>query len=172
MIGEPHVQEVPTRSGRFALDIAGGLPEVIATTTSAGTTRYTQVQGQVLAQQASGAWQYVLVDHLGSVRQLVAEDAAIVLARLTADPSRLLPDQPAPITPAQQATITGLVSDLAAAAQVSGQRLGQGKSDHAAIWATLKRRFNVARYLDLTQAQYGQVVRWLEVWLQRVRGTS
>lgn len=82
---------------------------------------------------------------------------------------RLLPVPSDVITPAQQATITGLVNDLVATAQHTGQRLGQGKSDHAAVWATLKRRFNVAKYQDLTQAQYGQVIAWLEAWLDRVR---
>jgi hypothetical protein len=63
---------------RYALDVAGGLPEVIAATGGA-TTQYLQVQGQVLAQYDSGTWSYVAPDALpalgpqaqvGSVRQV------------------------------------------------------------------------------------------------------
>jgi hypothetical protein len=96
---------------------------------------------------------------------------AALWARLD-DPARLLPPPDETITATQQAKITGLVNDIAAAAELSGQRLGRGKSDHAAVWGTLKRRFNVAKYQDLTQAQFGQVVLWLEGWLATIRGEA
>jgi YD repeat-containing protein len=51
---------------RYALDVAGGLPEVIAATGGA-TTQYLQVQGQVLAQYDSGTWGYVAPDALETV---------------------------------------------------------------------------------------------------------
>jgi RHS repeat-associated protein len=66
---------------RYALDVAGGLPEVIAATTSGATTHYVQVQGQVLAQQEAGAWAYILPDHLGSARQLADAEGQISLAQ-------------------------------------------------------------------------------------------
>jgi RHS repeat-associated protein len=53
----------------YALDVAGGLPEVIAATNGA-STKYLQVQGQIMAQYDSGKWAYVAPDALGSVRQL------------------------------------------------------------------------------------------------------
>jgi RHS repeat-associated protein len=40
-----------------------------------------QIQGQILAQQESGAWVYVLPDHLGSVRQLVGSEGQVDLAQ-------------------------------------------------------------------------------------------
>jgi RHS repeat-associated protein len=40
-----------------------------------------QIQGQILAQQESGAWAYVLPDHLGSVRQLADADGQVTLAQ-------------------------------------------------------------------------------------------
>jgi RHS repeat-associated protein len=63
------------------LDVAGGLPEVIVATTAGTSTYYVQIQGQVLAQQDSGAWVYILPDHLGSVRQLVGSDSQVALAQ-------------------------------------------------------------------------------------------
>ena len=53
---------------RYALDVAGGLPEVIVATTGGASTQYLQVEGQILAQHDSGTWGYILPDHLGSVR--------------------------------------------------------------------------------------------------------
>jgi RHS repeat-associated protein len=65
----------------YVLDVAGGLPEVIVAATGGASTRYVQVQGQVLAQQDSGVWTYVLPDHLGSVRQLVGSDSQVALVQ-------------------------------------------------------------------------------------------
>jgi RHS repeat-associated protein len=64
----------------YALDVAGGLPEVIAATGGA-TTHYLQVQGQVLAQYDSGTWGYVAPDALGSVRQVVDPAGSVSLAQ-------------------------------------------------------------------------------------------
>jgi RHS repeat-associated protein len=65
----------------YVLDVAGGLPEVIVATTGGASTRYVQVQGQVLGQEESEAWAYILPDHLGSVRQLVGSDSQMDLAQ-------------------------------------------------------------------------------------------
>jgi RHS repeat-associated protein len=65
----------------YVLDVAGGLPEVIVATTGGASTRYVQVQGQVLAQYDAGAWVYILPDHLGSVRQLVDAAGQVTLAQ-------------------------------------------------------------------------------------------
>jgi RHS repeat-associated protein len=65
----------------YVLDVAGGLPEVIIATTGGASTYYVQVQGQILAQYGSGAWAYVLPDHLGSVRQLADADGQVTLAQ-------------------------------------------------------------------------------------------
>jgi RHS repeat-associated protein len=64
----------------YALDVAGGLPEVIAASGGA-TTHYLQVQGQVLAQYDSGTWGYVAPDALGSVRQVVDLAGSVTLAQ-------------------------------------------------------------------------------------------
>jgi RHS repeat-associated protein len=64
----------------YALDVAGGLPEVIAATGGA-TTHYLQVQGQVLAQYDSGTWGYVLPDALGSVRTEADASGQVAAAR-------------------------------------------------------------------------------------------
>jgi RHS repeat-associated protein len=65
----------------YVLDIGGGLPEVIVATTSGTSTYYVQIQGQILAQQESEAWAYVLPDHLGSVRQLTNAGEQVTLAQ-------------------------------------------------------------------------------------------
>lgn len=64
-------------SARLTAGVAGGLPEVIVATTSGASTKYVQVQGQVLAQYDAGTWAYVLADHLGSVRQIVGSDGQV-----------------------------------------------------------------------------------------------
>jgi RHS repeat-associated protein len=66
---------------RYALDVAGGLPEVIVATTGGASAYYVQVLGQVLGQNDAGAWVYVLPDHLGSVRQLADADGQVSLAQ-------------------------------------------------------------------------------------------
>jgi RHS repeat-associated protein len=79
--GNRTAQTVDGVTTEYVLDVAGGLPEVIVATTSGAITRYVQIQGQVLAQQDSGAWTYILPDHLGSVRQLVGSDSQVDLAQ-------------------------------------------------------------------------------------------
>jgi uncharacterized protein RhaS with RHS repeats len=80
-LGNRTAQTVDGTTTRYALDVATGLPEVIVATVGGASTRYVQVQGQVLAQQDSGVWTYVLPDHLGSVRQLVGSDGQVALAQ-------------------------------------------------------------------------------------------
>jgi RHS repeat-associated protein len=65
----------------YALDVAGGLPQVIAEATGGATTQYLQVQSQILAQYDSGTWGYVAPDALGSVRQLTDADSQVTLAQ-------------------------------------------------------------------------------------------
>jgi YD repeat-containing protein len=80
-LGNRVAQTVGGVTTEYVLDVAGGLPEVIVATTGGASTRYVQVQGQVLAQQDSGAWTHILPDHLGSVRQLVGSDSRVDLAQ-------------------------------------------------------------------------------------------
>jgi YD repeat-containing protein len=80
-LGNRVAQAVGGVTTEYVLDVAGGLPEVIVATTGGASTRYVQVQGQVLAQQDSGAWTHILPDHLGSVRQLVGSDSRVDLAQ-------------------------------------------------------------------------------------------
>jgi RHS repeat-associated protein len=80
-VGNRMAQTVDGVTTEYVLDIAGGLPEVIVATTGGAGTRYVQVQGQILGQQESGAWVYILPDHLGSVRQLVGSGSQVDLAQ-------------------------------------------------------------------------------------------
>jgi hypothetical protein len=59
----------------FALDIASGLPEVIYT--SEGNA-YLHLPGVIVAESDSGETRYLLSDGLGSVRQAVDENGALV----------------------------------------------------------------------------------------------
>jgi YD repeat-containing protein len=69
-LGNRVAQTVDDATTQYLLDLLAPLPEVIAATQGASSTRYVQVGGQVLAQREASTWQYVLPDHLGSVRQL------------------------------------------------------------------------------------------------------
>jgi RHS repeat-associated protein len=80
-LGNRTAQTVGGVTTEYVLDVAGGLPEVIVATTGGASTRYVQVQGQILAEQEAGAWGYVLPDALGSVRQLVGSDSQVDLAQ-------------------------------------------------------------------------------------------
>jgi RHS repeat-associated protein len=80
-LGNRTAQTVDGVTTQYVLDVAGGLPEVIVATTAGTSTYYVQIQGQVLAQQEAGAWAYILPDHLGSVRQLVAFGGYVALAQ-------------------------------------------------------------------------------------------
>jgi RHS repeat-associated protein len=115
-LGNRMAQTVDGVTTEYVLDVAGGLPEVIVATTGGASTRYVQVQGQVLAQQDSGVWTYVLPDHLGSVRQLVDSDGRVSLAQ-SFDPFGVLnsqhgtpnPQLPFGYTGEQEDPSTGLV---------------------------------------------------------------
>ncbi len=80
-LGNRVAQTVGGVTTHYTLDVAGGLPEVLSATTGASSTRYMQVGGQVLAQQESGTWGYVLPDHLGSVRQVANGTGQVTLAQ-------------------------------------------------------------------------------------------
>jgi RHS repeat-associated protein len=72
---------VASTTTEYVLDVAGGLPEVIVATTGGASTRYVQIQGQVLGQYDSGTWAYVAPDALGSVRHLVDANGYVTLAQ-------------------------------------------------------------------------------------------
>ncbi|MEJ2559558.1 MAG: RHS repeat-associated core domain-containing protein [Anaerolineae bacterium] len=80
-LGNRVAQTVDGVTTEYVLDVAGGLPEVIVATTGGASTRYVQVQGQILAQYESGAWVYILPDHLGSVRQVLNSAGQVDLAQ-------------------------------------------------------------------------------------------
>jgi RHS repeat-associated protein len=80
-LGNRTAQTVGGVTTEYVLDVAGGLPEVIVATTGGASTRYVQVQGQILAQYESGAWVYILPDHLGSVRQVLNSAGQVDLAQ-------------------------------------------------------------------------------------------
>ncbi len=101
---------------------------------------------------------------LGSVQGEVSQRLSLMSNRI-----QLLPAPTDTITPAQKATIKELVDDLVAAAQEAGIRLGQGRNDYPAVWGALKQRFDVAKYDELTLAQFDEVLHWLKTWLDRVR---
>jgi RHS repeat-associated protein len=54
---------------------------VIVATSGEASTYYVQIQSQILAQYGSGAWTYILPDHLGSVRQLTNASGQVTLAQ-------------------------------------------------------------------------------------------
>jgi hypothetical protein len=68
-------QTVGLSTTNFALDIAGGLPEVIYT--SEGNV-YLHLPGVIMAESSTGDVRYLLADGLGSVRQAVDENGEVV----------------------------------------------------------------------------------------------
>ncbi len=104
-------------------------------------------------------------DQLGTLRQ----EQSRLIARFD-DVTRLLPLLSDTISPAQKAAIKSLVDDIVAAAQERRIRLGQGRNDYPAVWGAFKQRFDLARYDELTVAQYEEALAWLKGWLDRVRG--
>jgi hypothetical protein len=100
---------------------------------------------------------------LAALRQRQSE----ILTRVS-DVLRLLPTPSERIGPAQKAAIKELVDDVVAAAQERGVRLGQGRNDYPAVWGALKQRFDVAKYDELSVAQYEDAVRWLKDWQDRI----
>ena len=67
-------QTVGVTTTNFALDIAGGLPEVIYTSDS---EVYLHLPGVIMTEKA-GVVRYLLSDGLGSVRQVVDDSGAVV----------------------------------------------------------------------------------------------
>ncbi|MDQ4079007.1 MAG: hypothetical protein M3220_22540 [Chloroflexota bacterium] len=93
-----------------------------------------------------------------------------LLARFS-DVTRLLPAPSDTINPGQKAAIKELVDDIVAAAQERGIRLGQGRNDYPAVWGAFKQRFDLAKYDELTVAQYDEALGWLKAWLDRIRAS-
>jgi hypothetical protein len=104
------------------------------------------------------------LEELGALRQRQGD----LLAHFS-DITRLLPASSEQIGPAQKAAIKALVDDIVAAAQAKGVRLGQGRNDYPATWDAFKRRFDLAKYDELTLAQYEEAVAWLKGWLDQLR---
>jgi polyhydroxyalkanoate synthesis regulator phasin len=103
-------------------------------------------------------------EDLADLRELVDELADQVKALPAPGETRL--------TPEQKATIRGLVEDLVAAADARGAKLWGGKNNYQAAYATLNRTFNVAKYEELTQAQYPKAVEWLKREIARIEAQS
>lgn len=84
---------------------------------------------------------------------------------------RLLPKPSDSIDAAQKAAIKALVDDIVSAAQAKGVRLGQGRNDYPAVWDAFKRRFDLAKYDELTIAKFDDAILWLKTWLERLEFT-
>jgi YD repeat-containing protein len=67
-------QTVGLSTTHFALDVAGGLPEIIYTSDG---NRYLHLPGVIVAESAVGEVRYLLSDGLGSVRQAVDDRGAV-----------------------------------------------------------------------------------------------
>ncbi len=103
---------------------------------------------------------------LKDLHRLRAEQSAIV-SRFT-DITRLLPSPDDPITPEEKAALKALVDDVVAAATRKGVRLGQGRNDYPAVWDAFKRRFDLAKYDELSRARYHDAIEWLKAWRDRL----
>lgn len=110
-----------------------------------------------------------LDDHAHALNELrtLQSQQSLLLTKFN-DAIRLLPAPSDVITPAQKSVIKELVDDVVAAAQEKGIRLGQGRNDYPAVWAALKLRFEVAKYDELTVAQFDACITWLKQWKTRL----
>ncbi len=115
----------------------------------------------------------ILMEHertLGEIRTLQTQQS-LMLTKVN-DAIHLLPAPSNRVTPAQKAVIKELVDDVVQTAQQKGIRLGQGRNDYPAVWAALKQRFDVAKYDELTEAQFDPCVAWLKAWLFRLQNNQ
>lgn len=112
----------------------------------------------------------ILDDHATAIIHLrnLQEQQSLLLTKFNAA-VQLLPMPSDTISPAQKAIIKELVDDVVAEAQTRGLRLGQGRNDYPAVWAALKQRFDVAKYDELTVAQFEPCVTWLKAWRLRLQ---
>lgn len=110
-----------------------------------------------------------LDDHAHALNELrsLQNQQSLLLTKFN-DAIHLLPAPSDVINPVQKSVIKELVDDVVAAAQEKGIRLGQGRNDYPAVWAALKHRFEVAKYDELTVAQYDACVTWLKQWKTRL----
>lgn len=80
----------------------------------------------------------------------------------------LLPALPNTIDASQKAALKALVDDIVAAAGERGIRVGQGRNDYPAVWDAFKRRFDLAKYDELPASQFGEAMKWLKAWKDRL----
>lgn len=99
------------------------------------------------------------------------QEQAALLSRYQ-DVVRVLPAPRDSIGPSEQASIKALVDEIVAAAKERGVRLGQGRNDYPAVWSDFNRRFDVAKYQQLSMAQYQEAITWLKMWLDRIRSSE
>ena len=92
--GQDNRQTVYSTTTDYALDVAAGLPEVIALRTHATTTsdddRYLHLPGLIVAESAAGDVRYLMPDGApedgrGSIRQAAYADGSITVTSLTDD---------------------------------------------------------------------------------------
>jgi len=127
---------------------------------------------QLLAEDHEGMIQD-LARQMDQVRQELSQVQGEVLRLQRTETGQLrllLPPSETRINPEQKATIRGLVEDLVTAADARGVRLwaSRGKNNYQSVYATLNRTFNVAKYEELTQAQYPKAVEWLKREIAKV----
>jgi RHS repeat-associated protein len=75
-VGDRVAQTVGVTTTYLALDVQGGLPEVIYTSED---NSYLHLPGVIMVESAEGEVRYLLSDGLGSVRQAVDENAEVVV---------------------------------------------------------------------------------------------
>ncbi len=143
----------------------------LADTVLAEQRRLRAVEGWV------GDLEEQVTDHSRQLRGLVEafdrlrQDQGVIVAQFR-DITRILPAPTDAIGPTEQAAIKALVDDLVAAAQERGIRLGQGRNDYPYVWDAFKRRFDVAKYQQLSRSQYGEALQWLTAWRDRILAGS
>lgn len=72
--------EIPGTVTTYTQDLVAPLPVVLQARTGSATTQYLYTPGTRPLAQNSGAWEYLLPDALGSVRQIVDADGNVTLA--------------------------------------------------------------------------------------------
>jgi hypothetical protein len=75
-LGDRAGQTVNSTTTDYALDVAGGLPEVIYTSDD---DRYLHLPGLIVAESAAGEVRYLMPDGLGSIRQAVDSQGEVAV---------------------------------------------------------------------------------------------
>ena len=156
---------------QMVMDSRIGETDQKATTALARLDRAAEVIGSLQQRLSQTERAVVALDTQGVDHDEAVADIRQLVNRLE-EKTRQLPARGERIGPAEKASLKALVDDIVAEADAKGMKLGQGRNNFQSVWSQFNRRFDIAKYEELTLAHYEEALAWLKDWRDRIAGRA